>query len=491
LQIDATYLDHAGTTLYAQSLIDACAQDLKANLYGNPHSGADSSQRSSDRVGAARSHLLRYLNASSEHFDVVFVANATAAVKLVAEAFRDRATGFEYAYHQDCHTSLVGVRQLARSSHCFASERDLRQWLSHSSLLPWRRASRLVAFPGQSNLTGFRPSLSLCRQICQARSRIHDVYCLLDAAALLSTSELDLSDPGSAPDFTALSTYKIFGYPDLGALIVKKSSSGILLEKKYFGGGTVDMVTTDSIWHAKKRGIHDALEEGTLPFHNIASLDHALETHARLYGGPTVVSGHARYVAGVARSRMRQLIHRNGSPLCHIYGDDTHHGPVIAFNLMDTDGNFFRNYTVEHFAIQSKIALRVGGMCNPGGIQRELSIAFRYMKHNFDAGVRCGDDRDIPNDFNGAIGMVRASFGAMSSLADVNTFLDFIKTTFLDRSILELPVPGTASTVNSVSGREAKQESPVEDSVANEEKLDKSGTSKAKRSKVLSALRCF
>lgn len=37
LFIDNTYLDHAGTTLYAESQIDASGKLLKENLFCNPH----------------------------------------------------------------------------------------------------------------------------------------------------------------------------------------------------------------------------------------------------------------------------------------------------------------------------------------------------------------------------------------------------------------------------------------------------------------------
>jgi molybdenum cofactor sulfurtransferase len=493
------YLDHAGTTLYAQSLIDACAGDLKKSLYGNPHSGVDSSQRSSQRVEAVRLKLLKYCNASPKHFDVVFVANATAAVKLVAEAFRDLPAGFDYAYHQDCHNSLVGIRQLARDSRCITSEHDLSEWLKDKKMPAWRRRWRLFAFPGQSNLTGRRLPLDMCRQVSQARTPTNEIYSLLDAAALVSTSALDLSHAKAAPDFTAVSLYKIFGYPDLGALIVKKSSSNILLQKKYFGGGTVDMVTTDRPWHQKKDSVHEALEEGTLPFHNIVALGHALDVHAKLYGTPSNVSRHARYVAQVAQDGLLELSHGNGRPVCHMYGrEDAERGPVVAFNLLDTAGTHHRTYVVEHLAIKAKIALRVGGMCNPGGIQRELSIPYNKMWHNYDAGIRCGDDRDLPDDFRGAVGMVRVSFGAMSSLGDVERLLQFVTGSFVDRAVSdpffseasEAPAPSTKSDSPDNSLRHTRKVTLDSGSTTGEKAQDK-GVRSIKTYVKLSKWWCF
>lgn len=48
-------------------------------------------------------------------------------------------------------------------------------------------------------------------------------------------------DVDQAPDFTCLSLYKIFGFPDLGALVVRRASGHILTLRKYFGGGEGDL----------------------------------------------------------------------------------------------------------------------------------------------------------------------------------------------------------------------------------------------------------
>ena len=78
-------------------------------------------------------------------------------------------------------------------------------------------------------MTGQQWSLDWCKHVNAIRqSRGKHVYTLFDAAALASTSPLDLSDEAAAPDFTTVSFYKIFGFPDLGALVVRKASADIL-----------------------------------------------------------------------------------------------------------------------------------------------------------------------------------------------------------------------------------------------------------------------
>ena len=57
-----------------------------SNLYGNPHSASSPSALAGHRVDAIRERALRFFNADPDEFDLVFVANATAAIKIPLRA---------------------------------------------------------------------------------------------------------------------------------------------------------------------------------------------------------------------------------------------------------------------------------------------------------------------------------------------------------------------------------------------------------------------
>ncbi|EGE85834.1 selenocysteine lyase [Blastomyces dermatitidis ATCC 18188] len=440
---ETTYLDHAGTTLYPASLIDAFSQEMKANLFGNPHSASSSSQLSTRRVDDARLRVLRFFRASPDDFDVVFVANATAGIKLVADALRDYdENGFWYGYHRDAHTSLVGVRELAaRGRRCFADDEEVEQWISHQRTSNMRRRTflpTLFAYPAQSNMNGRRLPLDWCHKL-----RACNIYSLLDAASLVSTSPLDLSDPDSAPDFTVLSFYKIFGFPDLGALIVRKGSHDIFDKRSYFGGGTVGMVTSlEDQWHAKKStSIHDQLEDGTLPFHSIIALHSAFDIHERLYGSMENISLHAGSLAKTLYDALVDKRHANGAVVCEMYkhktssyNDRTTQGPIVSFNMRNSNGEWIGKSEVEKLAAVKNIQIRSGTLCNPGGMTYHLGLKVEEMKRNYNAGQRCGDDIDVIE--GKPTGGLRVSLGAMSSIGDVNRFLEFIDEFYVDKSNL-------------------------------------------------------
>ncbi|KAK5090521.1 hypothetical protein LTR05_000694 [Lithohypha guttulata] len=447
-----TYLDHAGTTPYATSTIEAWTAELTTNLFGNPHSASAASQLSTIRIDDIRLKVLRFFNASPDDFDVVFVANATAAIKLVAEAFRDSPHGFRYGYHADSHTSLVGCRELAmQGSQCLEDDNHVDKWISnipHAHRAPDRL--QLLAYPGQSNMTGRQLPLNWPQRIREAASKTgQKIYTLLDAASFVSTSPLDLSNKQVVPDFVALSFYKIFGFPDLGALLVRKESADVLMNKAYFAGGTVDAVTTSTRnWYARRETIHSALEEGTLPFHNILGLDHAMNTHARLFGSMERVSRHTNYLRNQARNYLAAARHGNGTSVCTIYehAQQGKYGPILAFNLKDSLGRIVSASEVEKLCIVKGIQLRTGGLCNPGGVSRHLGLTDGQILSNYRSGYRCGGQSHLVD--GTPTGVIRISFGAMSTNSDLQAFIKFIEEYFIERYI---PSPPTCKPDTRIS----------------------------------------
>ena len=414
------------------------------NLLGNPHSASASSQLSSQRIDHVRLKVLSLFNASPDHFDVVFVANATAGIKLVVDAFSGLSGGFWFGYHKDSHTSIMGARELAsRGSQCFSSDHDVESWLSREDYDP---GARLFAYPAQSNMNGRRLPLHWCSHLRNSARR--NVYSLLDAAALVSTSPLDLSDYVHAPDFTVLSFYKIFGFPDLGALIVRKASGDVFQHRKYFGGGTVDVVTClDQKWHMMREGaMHNRLEDGTLPVHSIIALDCAISVHERLYGGLEQISAHTSILIQSLCKRLKSFKHSNGRPVCEIYKDPLScysdrrtQGPIVAFNLRDSRGYWISSHELQKYTAVKNIHLRTGSLCNPGGVASSLGLSSQDLSKSYIRGFRCGDANDVVD--GRPMGMIRVSLGAMNTMDDVDTFIDFIDEFFVDKTPTHLVKP--------------------------------------------------
>ncbi|KAI2619555.1 PLP-dependent transferase [Hypomontagnella submonticulosa] len=456
---DEIYLDHAGTTLYAKSLVDKFAADMTSNLFGNPHSASLSSQTSTSRIEDVRLRILQFFNADPSEFDLVFVGNATAGIKLVIEAFRGNPLGFDYLYHQACHTSLVGVREDASNSLCLDNA-TMEDWIGGTdptSAFGQHARPVLFAYPAQSNMDGSRFPLTWSDGLRKTVSESgRQLFTILDAAAFVPTSPLDLSNSETAPDFTVLSFYKMFGFPDLGGLIVRRQAAPAFLSRRYFGGGTVDMVVClKEQWHAPKtQALHESLEDGTLPVHSIVALDSALAVHRQLFGSMEDISSHTSFLAQRLHEGLTTLSHSNGRPVCIMYSQPSltskssesslGNGPVVAFNLQNHLGSWISLIEFEKLAVLKRFHVRTGGLCNPGGIANSLGLEPWEMKRNFSAGFRCGTESDIMS--GRPTGVIRVSLGAMSTISDVDKFIAFVAEFYRTESGPELTPEITSAT---------------------------------------------
>jgi molybdenum cofactor sulfurtransferase len=458
------YLDHAGSQLPPKSLIDAFAQDLNSHLYGNPHSESAPAADTGRCVDETRLRTLQFFNADPDEYDLIFVSNATAAIKLVAESFRDyvnqtqkdsqkrgfwpkrlsmvlkgsKSKEFRYLYHKDCHTSLVGIRELSSEHHCFTNDEEVENWIREPA--PASQPLTLFAYPGQSNMTGRRLPLDWLARI-RSSSQQTSTYTLLDAAALATTKELQISN--WKPDFVAVSFYKIFGFPDLGALLVRKSTGArILNARRYFGGGTVEMVIAlDDQWHAKKTTmLHTGHEDGTLPFHNIIALSHALDSMKRVYGGMSHVSNFTQSLTRELSVNLEALRYPNGAPVIRTYKDEhtefgnpNLQGATICFSVLRANGEAYGFKDVERAADKNHIYIRSGTLCNPGGIASYLGWSGEHLRQAYEAGHRCSSPKET---VQGKItGVVRASLGACSSPEDITRLVKHIRQTYMEPGI--------------------------------------------------------
>src|SRR4051794_9080871 len=208
-RLDATgtvYLDYTGGGLAAESQITAHAHYLRCCVLGNPHSGSLPSLAATAGVERARGSVLAFLGASPDEYECVFTANASAALKLVGEAYPWEPGG-AFALTADNHNSVNGIRELARrAGACFeyvpvrAPELRVDHDALARTLRAPRRGRRLFAFPAQSNYSGVQHALDI---VDEAHGHGWDV--LLDASAYVATNRLDLDAVGA--DFVALSIY--------------------------------------------------------------------------------------------------------------------------------------------------------------------------------------------------------------------------------------------------------------------------------------------
>ncbi|KAJ1035422.1 hypothetical protein NDA13_000837 [Ustilago tritici] len=420
--IDACYLDAAAAPPYPSGLVKAVADELSTKLLSNPHSKSPSAISTADQITSVRLRVMRELFGiqDTHNWHLVFTSGATASLKLVGESFDWKSVASSskaspgFSYLLESHTSAVGIRVIAAragvTSSSFSENDDLTQV----------GASGLVVLPLQCNATGRR----------------------LDMPQVL---------PDETPDMIAFSFYKIFGYPTgLGGLLVKASAAPRLSNKTYFGGGTVDSVLAESRWTKPRKEFEARFEDGTVNIHGIVAVNKAIDYYGETFGP---WAARSEYVGGLREKlirAMRGLMHGNGSAVVRLYPEndaEKEFGPIINFNILNSNGSIVPPQEVERLASISNIHLRMGRHCNPGFVTSQLGITPEQLKTEYAEGVGCDD---AGADAGLAVSVsLRASLCLLNVEEDVERLIGFIARFFLSCS----PI----SSMHSVSGKTASR----------------------------------
>lgn len=445
------YLDHTGCPAYSDSQVSSVFNDLRNNVFGNPHSGSTTSKYCIDFVDQMRYKILQHFNTSANEYSVIFTSGATAALKLVAESFmwlnkydNEEDISSEksvFMYMEDNHTSVLGMRNVISQKNvetiCLSHADTISAFDSSSSVDSSTCASNsLFVYSAQCNFSGVKYPLSWVNKVhdgalTAVTGSKSNWYCLLDAATYVSSNQLNLSSVN--PDFVAISFYKMFGFPTgLGALLVKNSVSH-LLEKTYYGGGTVLVAMSEKNMFVPRPVLHERFEDGTINFLSIISLDHGFKVYEKIVNLDKI-SKHCFDLARYAFHCLLRLHHANGNPLAIIYADTDYsdiltQGNILNFNLLRSDGEYIGYAEVMNLANLHGIQLRTGCFCNPGACRRHLNLTSEEVMKHFEAGHVCGDDNDLIA--GKPTGSIRVSFGHYTTIDDVTKFLEFIETCFV------------------------------------------------------------
>ncbi len=422
------YLDYTGGGLYAESQLRRHNKILSEHVFGNPHSSNPTSQAATHLVEHAREYVLKFFNADPDEYLAIFTPNASGALKLVGESYP--FSEGRYLLTFDNHNSVNGIREFAHArgaevTYIPIALPDMRvdaSQLDRELEQPSKRGNNLFAYPAQSNFSSVKHPLEWIEKAHQ-----HGWDVLLDAAALVPTSRLDLS--AVKPDFVSISFYKMFGYPTgIGALIARRDALA-RLHRPWFAGGTITVASVQGDKYYMADGA-SAFEDGTIDYLNIPAVEIGLKHLEAI--GYDVIRERVHSLTGWLLSNLIAMKHSTGVPLVRVYGPTNleERGGAVTVNFYDRDNQPLDHRYIEQKANEANISLRTGCFCNPGAgevaleISRvELDVCFTQPGH---------EERLTVDDFRSCIdgrssGAVRISLGMVTNFSDIQGFLAFAR----------------------------------------------------------------
>jgi selenocysteine lyase/cysteine desulfurase len=409
------YLDYAATGLYGASQLRTHHALLADGVFGNPHSESAPSRATGELIEAARRQVLAWFDVDDATHAVCFTANASAAIKLVAESY-PFGPGAQLVIAADNHNSVNGMREYARRAgaaiRVLPLDAELRLADAEARLVDGAaHGGGLVAVPAQSNFSGVRHPLAL---VARARALGFDV--LLDVAAFAPHHAISLR--ACPADFAVLSFHKLFGYPtSVGALIARRAALP-RLRRPWFAGGTVAFASVGADVHRLHAG-HEGFEDGTADFLGIAALAPGFALLDEV--GLPRLAGHVAGLTQQLLAGLSALRHGNGAPVVQIYGprDLRDRGGTVALNVCDPRGAPISYAEVEAHARDAGVAVRGGCFCNPGAAEAAFGLAPDELADCLAANAEAFTLARLAACTGRAVGAVRMSLGLANNRSDV------------------------------------------------------------------------
>lgn len=329
------YCDYTGAGVYQERQVKKCYDDLRKNMYGNAHSRNPSALNTEAAVDAIRERIVKFFHTTQSEYTVIFTSGATGSLKLVADSF-PWTNSSRFVYLRSNHNSVLGIREVALDQgaqfltvteedvndgtcsrifdNCTSTGDSKRKVLTEFP----EQVFNLFAFPAEDNFAGIKYPLEWVNRVksqaAKDKSMGHWVT-LVDAAAFAPCNSLNLTKYPA--DFVSISFYKMFGYPTGTGVLLVRNEITQLMQKTFFGGGTVTSSVCDTHFCRLVNNACQKFEDGTVSFLSINELKYGLDTLEEL--SMDNITRHTWAITKYLYERLNDLKHSNGSPVFKMY----------------------------------------------------------------------------------------------------------------------------------------------------------------------------
>jgi len=401
----ATYInfDNAASTPALISVRDGVDRFL--DYYASVHRGTGfKSQLATWAYEQARRATLRFVGADPATHTCIFGKNTTEAINKLARRLELGHQDIVLTTEMEHHSDDLPFRAAARVVHVRVDAQGrLNEADFDNQIRRHGKAVRLVAVTGASNVTGY------LNPIHRLAEKAHAVGAMIlaDCAQLAPHRAVDmrpLDDPQHL-DFVVLSAHKMYAPYGTGALVGRRDifEAG---EPDVRGGGTVEVVTTDTVAWAEPP---DKDEAGSPNVIGAVAMMLAMGELEAI--GMPAIAQHEAELTAYALERLRQL------PGLRLFGESDPQRASERLGVIP-----FQVEGVSHFMVAAVlghefgIGVRSGCFCAHPYVLRLLGL-----DHDRAEAVRMtmlsGDRRAMP-------GMTRISFGLYNTTQEIDRLLE-------------------------------------------------------------------
>lgn len=451
-----TYLDYATSPVLPGSVLQNFSNNLHENLFGNTHSESQSAELSTETIDLVRSQILELFDTNISEYTVIFTYSQFHSMKLLTESFPFTSNS-SFLYTPNSNNNILGLRSFAEKKKAniqmvelnsiidpkskFEKFPDIRKIIKQQSqeedendaniakntnsnailIKKLNITMNLLTIPLVDEFDGTTLTEEQMKHISMPSNFPGKTAIMVDASLYLQNHHLSLS---STPfHAVALSFERLFGFPNIGCLLIHNSLLQ-LLAKPYFGGGTLVYALTSASYEKLRLSPQDRFEDGSLPFLSIASINYDFNV---FYNDLKLsrISDHISSLIDYLYGELTELRYLNGSPLVTIYTNQDQKQlqkqSIITFNVLDQKADIIPYQKVIDSASNHDIYLSGGCFSTPGSCIKWLQQDEKILKEKIEK-----------NDQNfDSFGAIRASIGWATTKDDIKNLIDWLKTEYL------------------------------------------------------------
>lgn len=407
--VTAINFDNAATTPAFKPVLEEIIEF--SNCYSSIHRGTGYKSILSSKVYEnSRKIICNFVHCDHNENTVIYVKNATEAINKLSYAISCvNKNSIILSTRMEHHSNDLPWRNKFKVDYVDVDElgkleiEDLK-----NKLEKYNGKVKLVCVTGASNVTGYKNPIYKIAKICHR----YGAKILVDGAQLVPHFPIYMksSNKDKNIDFLVFSAHKMYAPFGVGVLIGPKETF-LCSEPDYVGGGTIDIVTDDSVTWAEPP---DKNEAGTPNIMGVMALTASIRTLK--YLGMKNIDNHEMNIYFYALNQLKKIPH------IRIYCDTNYKCDKVAILPFNING-IHHEVTAKLLSEMSGIAVRSGCFCAQPYVKRLLGISEEEMKY-----YQQNPKVKRP-------GMVRLSFSFYNTYSEVDVLIETLERIANNRSL--------------------------------------------------------
>lgn len=396
--VKAINFDNAATTPPFYSVMQQIINF--SEYYSSIHRGTGfKSEFSSKIYEDSRKTICDFVHCDYEENTVIYVKNTTEAInKLSYLLYNENKDLVVLSTRMEHHSNDLPWRNKFNTDYIEVDELGkLKLEDLEDKLKKYMNKDKLVCVTGASNVTGYKNPIYKIAKLCH----LYNAKILVDGAQLVPHCPIYMNSISSDDhiDYLVFSAHKMYAPFGIGVLIGPKETF-IAADPEYRGGGTIKLVTDDSVVWADPP---DKNEAGSPNVMGVVALLAAIRTLNSI--GMENID---KYEMSIYRHALKRL---KSIPNITIGCDTNPNCSKVAIIPFNIDG-IFHETTAKLLSSISQISVRSGCFCAQPYVQRLLKISkskINYYKNH--------PDCKRP-------GFVRLSFALYNTYSEIDVLAD-------------------------------------------------------------------